>query len=192
MPNRYGIAELYGESFVAITNARRVELLDISPTPDCPYLTSFPALAPIRQGRLSTVCGKAGGICSIRSFFETDTDQEFGQITATCPVRFYEDGLVFKEIGKALLNNPRARIAKEIDFLKSGATGSEYVGRIDMVMVDVDGDQLDWCAVELQAVYFSGAAMSKDFPIIRAHPGASVPMPGGNRRLTSEVQDPSA
>ncbi len=192
MPNRtsYGIAELYGESFIAITNARRVELLDISPTPNCPHLASFPDLAPIRNDGPSIVCSKAGGICSIRKFLETDTDQEFGQITATCPLRFYEDGLVFNEIGRTLLQNPSARIVKEIDFLKrpngfdseNEKEGSNYVGRIDMVMVDVDGDQLDWCAVELQAVYFSGAAMSKDFPIIRTHSRASVPMPGGNRR----------
>ena len=186
----YGIAELYGERFVAIPNERRIELLDVSPVPECPHLASFPELAPVRQGNPSTKCGKKGGVCSIRNFTGADKEQAFGPIIATCPIRFYEDGLVFKTIGKTLLGNQDSIIAKEIPFLmrpntsgdEEGEAGTEDVGRIDMVMVNVDGNRLDWCAVELQAVYFSGGAISKDFPIIRSHSGKGVPMPGTNRR----------
>lgn len=186
----YGMAELYGERFTVMGNERRIELLDASPTPECPHLASFPELAPIRQGRRSTKCGKKGGVCSIRNYIESDEGQKFGPITATCPVRFYERGLVFKKIGETLLGNEGAGIAKEIPFLihpnksgdDDGENRNEDVGRIDMVMVNVSGNHLDWCAVELQAVYFSGGAMNKDFPIIRAHTGHSVPMPGANRR----------
>jgi hypothetical protein len=59
---------------------------------------------------------------------------------------------------------------------------NEDVGRIDMVMVAPNTLPLHWCAVELQAVYFSGGAMSKDFDVIRNHIGESVPLPGANRR----------
>jgi len=186
----YGIAELYGERFNVMPNVRRIELLDISPAPECPHLASFPELAPIRKGALSTNCGKKGGVCSIRNFITTEKGQQFGPITTTCPVRFYESGLVFEKIGETLLGNKDAEIAKEIPFLmRPNAVGAdeddnsvEDVGRIDMVMVDRSGDRLDWCAVELQAVYFSGGAMSKDFPAIRSHAANSIPMPGANRR----------
>lgn len=186
----YGIAELYGERFIAIPNERRVELLDIKPVPECPHLASSPNLAPIRKGNPSTICGKKGGVCSIRNFIDVASAQQFGPITTTCPVRFYEHGLVFKKIGETLLGNEDAAIAKEIPFLKrpravpdvAEDNGREDVGRIDMVMVDFTNDRFDWCAVELQAVYFSGGAMSKDYPIIRSHTGKNLPMPGANRR----------
>lgn len=197
----YGIAELYGERFVAIDQHRRVELLDSKTVLECPSLASFPELAPKPKKKgddPSILCGKKSHICSIRSFIATEKGQTFGPITATCPIRFYEDGLVFKEIGKILLGNEDAQIAKEIPFLKrpratdeDESDGTEDddtdgenkdVGRIDMVMVDQSNGRFDWCAVELQAVYFSGGAMSKDYPGIRSYSGNGVPMPGANRR----------
>lgn len=185
----YGIAELYGERFNAISNSRRVELLDISPAPQCPQLVSYPNLAPIRNGIPSTHCGKKGGVCSIRNFSETGEGQIFGPITTTCPVRFYEDGIIFQTIGEVLLRDKDAKIAKEIPFLMrppsegdNKSNEAEDVGRIDMVMVSEINGLFDWCAVELQAVYFSGGAMSKDYSAIRSHSSNSVPMPGANRR----------
>ena len=185
----YGIGELYGERFNAISNQRRVELLDVSPAPNCPHLESWPGLAPVDSKKAPKLkCSKSGGVCSIRNFSVGEEGQVFGPITATCPIRFYEGGKVFQTIGETLLGNPNAHIAKEIAFLKRPPTsndtddGGEDVGRIDMVMVDTDRDRLDWCAVELQAVYFSGGAMNKDYALIRSHSGNDVPMPGANRR----------
>lgn len=186
----YGIAELYGESFVNITQRRRVELLDASPPLQCPHLASFPTLAPLKKGAPAFQCNKKGGVCSIRNFTDTEKGQEFGPITTTCPIRFYENGTIFKEISKALLKTDNINIAKEIPFLmrpdskeSTGIeTGSEDVGRIDMVLADSNSKTFNWCAVELQAVYFSGGAMAKDYPVIRSHSGNTVPMPGANRR----------
>jgi hypothetical protein len=60
--------------------------------------------------------------------------------------------------------------------------GREDVGRIDLVFVHPD-DPTNWCAVELQAVYFSGASMAKDNDNIRTHTNPNgVPFPGGARR----------
>lgn len=59
-------------------------------------------------------------------------------------------------------------------------SGREDVGRIDMVFMHPD-DKSKWCAVELQAVYFSGGKMSADLTVIRAHSGNGVPMPGKAR-----------
>ncbi|MHC8508751.1 MAG: NotI family restriction endonuclease [Rhodospirillales bacterium] len=187
--NSYGIAELYGESFTAISNQQRVELLDAKPAPECPHLAGFPALAPIRKKRPVLKCKKKGGVCSIRSFVKTGDGQNFGPITATCPLRFYQDGFIFRKIGEILLGDKDALTAKEIPFLKSPQKSdgggeeenSENVGRIDLVMASPGKDRLEWCAVELQAVYFSGNAISRDFPAVRSHSGNGVPMPGAGR-----------
>jgi len=186
----YGIAELYGESFVTVSNERRKQLLGLTEQPDCPHLKSYQELAPIRKGKPSILCGKKGGVCSIRSFTQKMDKQSFGAITATCPIRFYQNGLVFRKIGEVLLGNENAKIAKEIPFLirpsesnsDNELSQSEDVGRIDMVLVDSTDHHFNWCAVELQAVYFSGGAISKDFKNIQSHQGSDVPMPGTNRR----------
>ncbi|TGQ83722.1 hypothetical protein EN850_02980 [Mesorhizobium sp. M8A.F.Ca.ET.207.01.1.1] len=59
-------------------------------------------------------------------------------------------------------------------------SGREDVGRIDLVFVHPD-DPEKWCAVEMQAVYFSGGAMSADMAVIRTFTGNSIPMPGKAR-----------
>ena len=51
-----------------------------------------------------------------------------------------------------------------------------------MVLVNETPSGIDWCAVELQAVYFSGGAISKDYNGIRKHTDDSVPQPSANRR----------
>lgn len=55
----------------------------------------------------------------------------------------------------------------------------ENVGRIDTLLVDAN-DPSNWCAVELQAVYFSGKAMPPDIAALRgqtAPVGANAPPP---------------
>lgn len=168
----------------------------------------MPELAPGGD----TICNKKGGVCSIRNFI-SDSDGDgglrFGPITATCPNRFLESGLIFCTIGETILGNPSPLIVKEIPFLQRFApknpaieaglpaaeeiesdeeegegpaqTAHEDVGRIDMVCVH-PGDRREWCAVELQAVYFSGGAMSKDFRAIREYRSNGIPLPGANRR----------
>ncbi len=59
--------------------------------------------------------------------------------------------------------------------------GREDVGRIDHVLVHPDTSHLSWCAVEMQAVYFSGESMGKDFRKIAATMGDDLPYPGGRR-----------
>lgn len=196
----YGIGEWYGRLFRTLDRNARSELVGLPKDKPCRFLEDMPAIAP--RGR--TVCNKKGGVCSLRQFsLNNDENVKFGPLTATCPNRFLEGGLIFKEIGRTLLGTEDALIAKEIPFLirpsidsdsvpnenseesntnVDGALDNEDVGRIDMVMVHPDLDILKWCAVELQAVYFSGAAMSKDYDLIRIHQADEPPMPGGNRR----------
>ncbi len=191
----YGIAEWYGRLYKYLGQNGRMQFIDAArSTVKCPFLADMPKLAP--RGR--TICNKAGGVCSLRAFISGDDGVKFGPITCTCPNRFLEGGTVFTEIGNILLGTGDAFVVKEIPFLirpsaiedvheaqeddGDPASGNEDVGRIDMVMVHPNLDRLEWCAIELQAVYFSGGAMSKDYDFIRSHQGDDVPMPGANRR----------
>jgi hypothetical protein len=153
-------------------------------------LVAVPDLAPKR----STRCSKKGGVCSIRNFIQTeDGGVKFGPITATCPNRFYESRTVIEHIGLLLLDTLVPLVAKEIPFLRRTVpdanssdfevvdAGKDDVGKIDLVFLHSDKEPKEWCAVEMQAVYFSGAAMSKDEQNIRGGTGNSVPLPGGNR-----------
>ena len=73
-----------------------------------------------------------------------------------------------------MLNDPDPIRAGEVGFLES--TGNldsdpgEDVGRIDMILVKSNGapgSPMDWVAVEVQAVYFSGKKMSIEFDYLR-------------------------
>ena len=39
----------------------------------------------------------------------------------------------------------------------------DFIGRIDNVLVHPTREPMDWCALELQAVYFSGKSMTNEF-----------------------------
>jgi hypothetical protein len=172
-------------------------------------MESYPDAAPrdARTGLAKTKCNKKGGVCSIRAFHpDTPSPGElsFGRIAATCPVRFIQQGVIFREIGKAVLGTDNPLLVKELPFLRRVVSAdpsyaiideeaaaepataeigdAEDVGRIDMVLVHPDTDRLNWCAVELQAVYFSGGEMGADFAAIKAHTGEDIPLPAKARR----------
>jgi hypothetical protein len=203
---RYGIAEWYGDLFRNLGDAERkfragVRNWDMP----CPFMNQVPTLGP-RSGKLC--CNKPGGVCSLRNFHEptgSGGELEFGPITATCPNRFLEAGTIVRHIGRVLLGTEQPLFAKELPFLRRPQNpaaysavadteaeqgppaagvedaGSEDVGRIDLVFVDPN-DATNWCAVEMQAVYFSGGAMSDDFKAIKAFTGNGVPLPARARR----------
>ena len=55
------------------------------------------------------------------------------------------------------------------------------VGRIDNVLVVPDSRPLSWCAVEIQAVYFQGASMKKEFMAI-LQSSKNIPFPVARRQ----------
>src|SRR5204863_1798236 len=55
-------------------------------------------------------------------------------------------------------------------------------GRIDNVLVHTTRDPMHWCALEIQAVYFSGAAMGREFKLVQTFTGEGLPFPAANRR----------
>ena len=201
----FGIAEWYGRLYRSLSDAERKSLVSAPyGTLPCPFLADVPTLGP-KSGKLT--CSKSGGVCSLRNFHEPESTEElsFGPISATCPNRFLEGGVVVRHIGKLLLGTESPAFAKELPFLKrplSGKAdqaidetladqdsqelalvdaGAEDVGRIDLVLVNPD-DPANWCAVEFQAVYFSGAEMGVDYTAIKAFTGNGIPLPAKGRR----------
>lgn len=209
---RYGIGEWFGYLYRTTTSTRRAELVEAGLNKQvCPFRASYPFTAPERRNTPNTNCTKSGGVCSIRTVPNNDEEDSpfYGPLVTTCPARFVEDGLIFQEIAENVLNAENFTVVKELPFLEtqlgpprflreyecpprgaeateeegldSQSEGSESVGRIDMVLVN-DDEPDQWCAVELQAVYFSGASMTPEFRAIREHatqyPNYNGPAPG--------------
>jgi hypothetical protein len=130
---------------------------------------------PFRTDSPHPTCTKPGGVCSIRIFKEehgvvAPIDGNRGKLRALCPWRFHQDGTAFDKIGERLLSDHAPTRAGEVGFLEStgnlDSEAGEDVGRIDMILVKSNvapGAPMDWVAVEVQAVYFSGKRMSLEF-----------------------------
>lgn len=174
---RYGCGELFGQA-VATLDAAELQRLSSAPNRNMP--------CPFKPG--GAACHKKGGICSL-ALFEQDpsgTVRITGSPVTTCPSRFLEAGRIFSWVGEALLGTANPRVIAEVPFLMSGggvqgATEDE-VGRIDNVLVHIEGERLEWCALEMQAVYFSGAKFEDDLARMRSWAGPGIPMPLKQRR----------
>ena len=95
------------------------------------------------------------GICSL---------VEEGVLVITCPYRFREGSVIFRDAAQFAFG-PEATTAviPEVPFLRS-TIGPAKLGKIDFVIVKHDaGFLLDFCALEVQAVYMSGAGMRREF-----------------------------
>ncbi|MEN6404368.1 MAG: NotI family restriction endonuclease [Armatimonadia bacterium] len=179
----YGIGEWYGHLFDRLRPAEAKEFA---------ALGSRRKVLPCKSKR-DFMCSKAGGVCSLRAY-ELDGDtgaaRPVGPLVTTCPYRFEEDNLIYRWISSEILGTERPILLGQIDFLRSVTLAEngnktserEDVGRIDNVLVHPELDHLRWCALELQAVYFSGAEMGKEFTAVRTHEGAWPPYPAGGRR----------
>jgi hypothetical protein len=168
---KYGIGEWYGRRMETIPEADRLKYAqgkkcDKQPCPSCPD---------------GSLCSKSGGICSLALYVldehGTVTISRVGSDMATiCPTRFWESYTVFKKVGEIVLGTDKPTVITEVPFLQSvdhaGAITDESAGRIDMVLVKVDarGCIVDWCALEMQAVYISGTSIGDEFSAIKEHP----------------------
>ena len=88
-----------------------------------------------------------------------------------------------------LLGDDNPRLVGEVGFLEAGATtdneGGDDVGRFDMILVSnktAPGAPMEWCAVEIQAVYFSGDAMLGEFTAYADTNVDWMIFPAGRRR----------
>lgn len=173
---RYGAAELFGHSLIGITPK---ELRTLSSTDNrainCPFKPDH------------ATCHKKGGVCSL-ALYDRGMDGNVtisGSPVTTCPSRFLEGNTVFKWVSKTLLDTAETKIVNEVSFLMSNQgqeAEEDEVGRIDSVLVRQDKDRLQWCALEMQTVYFSGGKMEDDFAVMRKWNESGFPFPEKQRR----------
>jgi hypothetical protein len=200
---RFGIGEWYGRSFTSLAEGERRHFAELQFSkgaipPNCPFLSST---------EKAVLCFKKGGVCSLRLYERAEnglvsTASGGSTLRTTCPARFEQDGTIHKWIGEVLLGTSDAVAIGQINFLERvplmgspvdetpKADASEEVGRIDNVLVVPSTDPLQWCAVEIQAVYFSGDNMEMDFKSILGHSGNDLPFPAGKRRLDYRSSGP--
>lgn len=133
-------------------------------------------------------CNKRGGVCSLVLFERKGHTPAVvaGTPVTTCPNRFLENDLVFQWVGETLLGTCRPQVVAEVPFLMSDADPEkeqrDEVARIDNVLVSIANDDISWCALEIQAVYFSGGKMEDDFAMMREWQGPGLPFPAKHRR----------
>ena len=201
---RYGIAEWFGNDITTMTPDERQrfgqlaaaqdQTGDISNAPLCPFLST---LVPGAR------CNKASGVCSIRRFSPgpegAGTPVPGDKIVTVCPSRFLQPlgggKSLFVWISEKMLEADNPTVVKETPFLRkvSDSTADDNgddegegkkAGRIDWILVNpttMDAGELEWCAVETQALYFSGDKMRPEFDAYAAAP-SSVLFPVGRRR----------
>ncbi len=207
MAPRFGIGEWYGQSFLRLDRTKRRRLAEIAMGPDHPIEMQCPFLSRPDKPRR---CWKKGGVCSLRLYKQTGhgssaeavSGQE-GDLRVVCPSRFDQAETIYHSVGSALVGTSQPRIVKEVRFLQrpqpigTGQMGNnpvaeesdearsgvrEDVGNIDCVLVHPDVPPMRWCALEIQAVYFSGEKMRLLFEHIRNFAGSGLPFPDRVRR----------
>jgi len=199
MPLRFGTGELYGFDFSGLT-PERVRELSSAPYKSlvCPFKTVHP-------GKPGAKCNKKGGVCSLRQFVQDEQGrvEAKGEPVTTCPNRFLEANFIAQWVGETLLETSTPFVISELPFLMGEiqadeASDQDAVGKIDEVLVNAEGGALRWCALEIQAVYFSGGSMENDFKMMREWTGPGVPFPrvqrhpdfrsSGPKRLMPQLQ----
>ena len=183
MPSRYGTGELYGFDFSALPT-ERIRGLSLASHRNvvCPFKRVQPGKPPPK-------CNKKGGVCSLRQFVKDEQGKVTpkGEPVTTCPNRFLEGNSVAEWVGETLLGTSKPLVISELPFLMGKAQAEDEadqdaVGKIDEVLVNAEDGELRWCALEIQAVYFSGMSMENDFKMMREWTGPGVPFPQVQRR----------
>lgn len=178
---RFGIGEWYGVPISAIPARERRELASKEPIPaknrpPCPFQTT---------GESSTRCWKSGGVCTLQQYAlepKLESVVVRGGYVTTCPKRFLEGGLIYEWVGKVVLGVDAPLVIGEVGFLESTVSSDAEVGRIDNVLIRKSSGPLMWCALETQAVYFSGRSMQSDFSAIVTSRGKGLTFPTAIRR----------
>lgn len=193
---RFGIGEWYGQSFVHLTRDQQKYYAEIAIShsktnaPPCPF----------KSPDLSEPCTKKGGICALRLYQDTGNgcaivaEGDAGKLRITCPHRFRQNNTVYSKVAESLIGTSSPTVVPEVRFLRrndnlsvggenpGGDSKSEDVGNIDIVLVNQEVSDINWCALEIQAVYFSGEKMNLLFDHIRDFSLAGIPFPDRVRR----------
>lgn len=180
--SRYGIGEWYGRLITRLNKDERAKYSTIKKAKKvvCPHRNDL------------EMCNKKGGVCSIILYRKGEdnsviVDPKSDDLVTICPNRFWQNNTIFKEIGQTILNTENPKVLKEVKFLQSidfqGRMKNDYAGKIDTILTRVSSKNslIDWCALEIQAVYFSGEAMGSEFNAIQEQP-KNILFPAKSRR----------
>ncbi len=203
---RYGIAEWFGRDVTALTPEERQSFGQIAARQDQEGVSSDAPPCPFMSTLIPTArCNKASGVCTIRKYSQSGSTVASDKVVTVCPSRFLQsigDGRnLFGWISEKMLDVPTATVVKETPFLRKitdtqrpaessqdmdveAKEEEKSAGRIDWILVNpttIEAGELDWCAVETQALYFSGAKMRPEFDAY-AHSPSPVLFPTGKRR----------
>lgn len=184
---RYSIGEWYGSGFEVLTSAERLERAKRE-------IESNAILGDPCPSQRDAKCNKKGGVCSLRKYQQIGDGpvSGLGPVITTCPQRFLEGDTIFRWVGETLLNTREPVVLSEIGFLDrlrpeaevdDGEEDSrDFIGRIDNVLVHPSRNPMDWCALELQAVYFSGKSMTNEFKMLAEKATEALRFPARQRR----------
>ncbi len=207
---RFGIGEWYGKSFIKMTSVERKQLAGIAlnhgkhTLQPCPFRNSDENAKCTKKGgvcslRLYEDCGDGSAV---------PLQGDEGDLRTVCPHRFKQNNIIYKTVGKQILGTSLPKVVSEIRFLqrcrndqieinksgnRCGDTGNESsgsikktaredVGNIDNVLVHPTETPMKWCALEIQAVYFSGVSMNHMFRHIKQFQSNDIPFPDAVRR----------
>jgi hypothetical protein len=185
--SRYSIGEWYGSGFDSLAPSERFARAKV----ECETNAIIGIACPFQQ---DTKCNKKGGVCSLRLYQQTGDGpiSGTGHVITTCPQRFLETNTIFRWVGETLLQTPEPIVLGEIGFLdrlrseESPADDEQdsrdFIGRIDNVLVHPSREPMDWCALELQAVYFSGQSMTNEFKMLASAESEALQFPAKHRR----------
>jgi len=206
---RFGIGEWYGNLFHRLSPDARKQLANVALThknktaPKCPFrrdgknctkkggVCSMRLYSPLNDGADAELVPVDRG----------------GDLRALCPYRFQQSNIIYSYIADMLTGSKDPSIVSEVRFLQrqklEAATDNEEeaeeeledevedeqqpkddkedVGNIDNVLLN-PADHRYWCALELQAVYFSGVGMTSLFRHILTYEGKRLPFPDKTRR----------
>jgi len=194
---RFGIGEWFGFNVTQLSGEERRQFAAEALKPK---KERTPQPCPFQARKPDATCTKAGGVCSLRLYsyvahlengraVGVPVGGQQGELRATCPYRFHEELEVFKWVGETILGDPDPLLVGEVGFLETGAStdseGGDDVGRIDMVLVSTKTPReapMEWAAIEIQAVYFSGDAMRSEFEAFNDPAVDWVVFPAGRRR----------
>ena len=79
------------------------------------------------------------------------------------------------------LDKSKTRIAREVPFMANTLTGRP-AGKIDLIVAETRHGRLNWHGLEIQAVYFSGLGMRKEFLTLANDLDERAPFPRDVRR----------
>ena len=182
---RYSIGEWYGSPFELLSVQQRQDQAKL----EIGTKTITGLNCPFQKHR---ICNKKGGVCSLRKYQQGDDKRVTltGPLITTWPNRFLESDTIFPWVGETILQTTEPVVLGQIGFLdRLRATeeiteedSRDFIGRIDNVLVHPTKQPMDWCALELQAVYFSGKSMNQEFTMLAARQFADIPFPAAHRR----------